>query len=231
MSNSKKLRQLIDSPSRRADPGGAQRALRDRSSQEAGIRGLWASSLTLSCAAGLRDNSELTMTEVLDVLESITAKVDIPILFDGDTGYRAVQPLPAARSQALPAPGRRRLHRGQGLSQDQLLPSLRGAGARADRRVLRKDPRGQGRPDGPGLRGGGPHRGADRRPRHGAGARPRGEVRRGRCRRGADPLEGPRPSPIQEFMSRWSAPCRSSACRPPTTARRWRPSRRPGSRW
>ena len=55
--------------------------------EEAGIRGLWASSLTLSGAAGLRDNSELTMTEVLETLESITAKVEIPILFDGDTGY------------------------------------------------------------------------------------------------------------------------------------------------
>jgi len=55
--------------------------------EEAGIPGLWASSLTLSCAAGMRDNSELTMTEVLEVLESITAKVEIPILFDGDTGY------------------------------------------------------------------------------------------------------------------------------------------------
>ena len=55
--------------------------------EEAGISGLWASSLTLSAAAGMRDNSELTMTEVLDVLESITAKVKIPVLFDGDTGY------------------------------------------------------------------------------------------------------------------------------------------------
>ena len=54
---------------------------------EAGAPGLWASSLTLSCARGLRDNSELTMSEALDALERMTERVDAPILFDGDTGY------------------------------------------------------------------------------------------------------------------------------------------------
>jgi phosphoenolpyruvate phosphomutase len=85
-SNSKKLRALLESP-------GVEQILEAHNSlsativEEAGISGLWASSLTLSCAAGLRDNSELTMTEVLDVLETITARAQIPILFDGDTGY------------------------------------------------------------------------------------------------------------------------------------------------
>jgi phosphoenolpyruvate phosphomutase len=85
-SNSKKLRELLESP-RVEQILEAHNALSATIVEEAGISGLWASSLTLSCAAGLRDNSELTMTEVLDLLETITARVEIPILFDGDTGY------------------------------------------------------------------------------------------------------------------------------------------------
>jgi phosphoenolpyruvate phosphomutase len=54
---------------------------------EAGIPGLWASSLTLSCVQGVRDNSEMTMTEALQVLEAMTTAVSCPVLFDGDTGY------------------------------------------------------------------------------------------------------------------------------------------------
>lgn len=85
-SNSQKLRALLSSP-RVEQILEAHNALSATIVEEAGIPGLWASSLTLSASAGLRDNSELTMTEVLEVLESITAKVEIPILFDGDTGY------------------------------------------------------------------------------------------------------------------------------------------------
>jgi phosphoenolpyruvate phosphomutase len=85
-SNSKKLRELLESP-RVEQILEAHNSLSATIVEEAGISGLWASSLTLSCAAGLRDNSELTMTEVLDVLETMTARANIPILFDGDTGY------------------------------------------------------------------------------------------------------------------------------------------------
>ena len=85
-SNAKKLRERLESP-RGEQILEAHNSLSATIVEEAGISGLWASSLTLSCAAGLRDNSELTMTEVLDVLETITARAQIPILFDGDTGY------------------------------------------------------------------------------------------------------------------------------------------------
>ncbi|MFL2936803.1 MAG: phosphoenolpyruvate mutase [Myxococcota bacterium] len=85
-SNSRKLRALIEGPGV-SQILEAHNALSATIVEEAGISGLWASSLTLSGAAGMRDNSELTMTEVLDTLEAITTKVDIPILFDGDTGY------------------------------------------------------------------------------------------------------------------------------------------------
>ena len=85
-SNSLKLRELLEGPGV-AQILEAHNALSATIVEEAGIKGLWASSLTLSSTAGLRDNSELTMTEVLDTLESITTKANIPILFDGDTGY------------------------------------------------------------------------------------------------------------------------------------------------
>lgn len=65
----------------------AHNAVSARIAQESGAPGLWASSLTLSCSLGLRDNSELTMTEALNLLESITSHVSVPLLFDGDTGY------------------------------------------------------------------------------------------------------------------------------------------------
>ncbi len=65
----------------------AHNALSAKIAEEAGMAGIWASSLTLSASFGLRDNSELTMTQALEVLEAMTARVEIPILFDGDTGY------------------------------------------------------------------------------------------------------------------------------------------------
>jgi phosphoenolpyruvate phosphomutase len=55
--------------------------------EEAGFPGVWASSLTLSCAAGLRDDSEISTEHVLYTLESMTDRLGIPILFDGDSGH------------------------------------------------------------------------------------------------------------------------------------------------
>lgn len=55
--------------------------------QEAGVPGVWASSLSISCARGYRDDNTLSMSEVLCILESMTDRLHIPVLFDGDTGY------------------------------------------------------------------------------------------------------------------------------------------------
>jgi phosphoenolpyruvate phosphomutase len=55
--------------------------------EEAGFPGIWLSSLSMSASWGVRDNNELSMSQVLDIVESITQKVTIPVLFDGDTGY------------------------------------------------------------------------------------------------------------------------------------------------
>lgn len=55
--------------------------------QEAGFPGVWASSLTLSCAAGLRDDSEISTEHVLYTLEAMADRLAIPVLFDGDSGH------------------------------------------------------------------------------------------------------------------------------------------------
>ena len=55
--------------------------------QEAGFEGLWASGLSISMALGVRDNNELSWTQVLSQLEYMNDAVDLPILVDGDTGY------------------------------------------------------------------------------------------------------------------------------------------------
>lgn len=65
----------------------AHNALSARIAAESGAPGIWASSLTLSCSFGVPDHGELTMSQALDVLESMTSRVTVPVLFDGDTGY------------------------------------------------------------------------------------------------------------------------------------------------
>ncbi len=55
--------------------------------EEAGFDAVWASGLSISAALGVRDNNELSWTQVLDVLEYMSDATDIPILVDGDTGY------------------------------------------------------------------------------------------------------------------------------------------------
>jgi phosphoenolpyruvate phosphomutase len=55
--------------------------------EEAGFPGIWASSLSISAALGVRDNNEASWTQVLEVLEFMADATTIPILVDGDTGY------------------------------------------------------------------------------------------------------------------------------------------------
>lgn len=55
--------------------------------EQAGFKTLWASGLTISASAGLRDSNELSWTQMLDILEMICDAVSIPVFVDGDTGY------------------------------------------------------------------------------------------------------------------------------------------------
>lgn len=55
--------------------------------EEAGFKAIWASSLTLSAANGMRDMNELSWTQVCTQCEFMVNSTNIPILLDGDTGY------------------------------------------------------------------------------------------------------------------------------------------------
>ncbi len=80
------LRRLIDSPVTdfliEAHSG-----ISARIGQEAGFQGIWASGLGISAQCGVRDNNELSWTQVLEILELMADATTIPILLDGDTGY------------------------------------------------------------------------------------------------------------------------------------------------
>ncbi|WP_078594855.1 phosphoenolpyruvate mutase [Evansella clarkii] len=55
--------------------------------EETGFKGIWASGLSISASLGVRDNNELSWTQVLDSIEYMNDAVSLPILLDGDTGY------------------------------------------------------------------------------------------------------------------------------------------------
>lgn len=55
--------------------------------EEAGFLGIWASGLAMSAQFAVRDNNELSWTQVVDMLEFMSDATSIPILLDGDTGY------------------------------------------------------------------------------------------------------------------------------------------------
>ena len=52
-----------------------------------GASALWASSLCVSTSLGLRDASELTITELARVTSLMRDQTELPILVDGDSGY------------------------------------------------------------------------------------------------------------------------------------------------
>ena len=65
----------------------AHNGLSARIVEEAGFKGIWGSGLALSAQHAVRDNNELSWTQVVDQLEFMTDVTSIPILLDGDTGY------------------------------------------------------------------------------------------------------------------------------------------------
>src|ERR1700710_2792386 len=66
----------------------AHNGLSARIVKEAGFRAIWASGLTISAQFGVRDNNEASWTQVVDTLECMADASDLPILLDGDNGYR-----------------------------------------------------------------------------------------------------------------------------------------------
>jgi phosphoenolpyruvate phosphomutase len=65
----------------------AHNGLSARIVEEAGFKGIWGSGLALSAQHAVRDNNELSWTQVVEQLEFMSDATSIPILLDGDTGY------------------------------------------------------------------------------------------------------------------------------------------------
>ncbi len=65
----------------------AHNGLSARIVEEAGFDGVWASSLAISASMGVRDNNELSWTQVVNIVELMSDATTIPILVDADTGY------------------------------------------------------------------------------------------------------------------------------------------------
>jgi len=65
----------------------AHNGLAARIVEEAGFKGIWGSGLALSAQHAVRDNNELSWTQVVEILEFMADATTIPILLDGDTGY------------------------------------------------------------------------------------------------------------------------------------------------
>lgn len=55
--------------------------------RQAGFPGIWASGLSIATALGYRDASEMSWTQMVDVVERIVDASDLPVLVDGDGGY------------------------------------------------------------------------------------------------------------------------------------------------
>ena len=86
MKKTTQLRRLIEAPHTEFILE-AHRGLSARIVEEAGFKGIWASGLALSAQHAVRDNNELSWTQVVDTLEFMCDATSIPILLDGDTGY------------------------------------------------------------------------------------------------------------------------------------------------
>ncbi|HLA51801.1 MAG TPA: phosphoenolpyruvate mutase [Flavitalea sp.] len=86
MKKTTQLRNLIESP-QTTFLMEAHSGLSAKIAEEAGFSGLWASGLSISAAMGVRDNNEVSWTQVMDVVEMMSDATQIPILLDGDTGY------------------------------------------------------------------------------------------------------------------------------------------------
>jgi phosphoenolpyruvate phosphomutase len=86
MSKSTQLRKLLHSDETEFILE-AHNGLSARIVEEAGFKGIWASGLALSAQHAVRDNNELSWTQVVDTLEFMSDASSIPILLDGDTGY------------------------------------------------------------------------------------------------------------------------------------------------
>lgn len=86
MTKAARLRQILFSPQTEFILE-AHNGISARIVEEAGFAGIWGSGLAMSAQFAVRDNNELSWTQVVDMLEFMSDATSIPILLDGDTGY------------------------------------------------------------------------------------------------------------------------------------------------
>ena len=86
MKKTESLKKLLDSPELEFLME-AHNGLSAKIVENAGFSCIWASGLAISASMGVRDNNELSWTQVLEIVEFMSDAVKIPILLDGDTGY------------------------------------------------------------------------------------------------------------------------------------------------
>ncbi|MFJ8473583.1 phosphoenolpyruvate mutase [Kitasatospora sp. NPDC094011] len=81
-----RLRALLDAPElfflMEAHDG-----LSARIADAAGFPAIWASGLSISTALGVRDSSEASWSQILDVVARIVDASGVPVMVDGDTGH------------------------------------------------------------------------------------------------------------------------------------------------
>ena len=86
MRKTTRLRQLVTRPET-AFLMEAHNGLSARIAEEAGFEGIWASGLTVSASFAVRDNNELSWSQVTDHVAFMADATTVPVLLDGDTGY------------------------------------------------------------------------------------------------------------------------------------------------
>ena len=86
MRKTSRLRQLLTRPEL-AFLMEAHTGVSARIVEEAGFEGVWGSGLTISAGFGVRDNNELSWSQVVDHVAFMAEATSIPLLLDGDTGY------------------------------------------------------------------------------------------------------------------------------------------------
>jgi phosphoenolpyruvate phosphomutase len=86
MTKAQKLRSLLDARPLIAGVG-ARDALDARLIENAEFDFVWASSFCVSAAHCVPDASILSMTQFLDAARAMNEAIDIPVVFDADTGY------------------------------------------------------------------------------------------------------------------------------------------------
>ncbi|MGM0381774.1 MAG: phosphoenolpyruvate mutase [bacterium] len=86
MENARRLRELLENDELNFFME-AHNGLSAKIVSESGFDGIWGSGLSISAAHGVRDNNELSWSQVLDQVEFMVDAASVPILLDGDTGF------------------------------------------------------------------------------------------------------------------------------------------------